>query len=96
MRTIEPDPGFSGSGIWFFPETESVGRWVTADRKRAGSGDKKGTRLLLLYFKVLLTETYLHVEHDDWPGLEVKKSFLHFVHNVELKQANKQDLITLL
>ena len=33
MRTIEPDPGFSGSGIWFCPEAESVGRWVTADRK---------------------------------------------------------------
>ena len=43
-----------------------------------------------------MTETYSLVEHDDWPGLDVKKSFLHFVHNVELKQANKQDLIILL
>ena len=30
-------------------------------------------------------DVYLHVEHDDWPGLEVKKSFLHLVHIVELK-----------
>ena len=37
MLTIKPEPGFPGSGFYF---VQTVGRLVTGDRKRAGSGDE--------------------------------------------------------